>query len=137
VKAGRIIAGRNMQRLRQALDLLRQVVEEGDPQALQMKSAGTQSPSGQYLVMDVTPESMFDIKSYLDDFASHHNAEVIVDTEGGEWIAVEAKNDEMMSAILDFFQPRQDDFQIKGFFYGEGASDMEFEYAMEFTAEGN
>lgn len=116
-KAGRVIANRNMARLRQALDLLRQVVEEGDPQGgLQMKSS---EPAAQYLVMDVTPESMFEVKSYLDDFADFHGAEVILDETDGEWIAIEAKSNEMMDVVLDFFQGRQNEFQIKGFFYGE------------------
>lgn len=124
-KAGRVIANRNMSRLRQALDLLRQVVEEGDPQGgLQMKST---EAAPQYLVMDVTPETMFEVKSYLDDFADFHGADVILDEDEGEWIAIEAKGDEMMNVVLDFFQGRQDELQIKGFFYGEQDVDHDVE----------
>lgn len=127
-KAGRVIAGRNMDRLRQALDLLRAVVEDGDNQMpqgqIQQKSA---YEPVEYLVMDVNPESMFDVKSYLDDFSSYYDAEVVVDEDRGEWIAIEAKHDEMMNAVLDFFQPRQDDFQIKGFAYGESTDSIDFD----------
>jgi HK97 family phage prohead protease len=125
VKAGRVIANRNMDRLRQALDLIRMVVEEGDPMSLERKTAV--HGDTEYLVMDVTPESMFDVKSYLDDFADYHGAEVVVDEDGGEWIAIEAKNDEMMDVVLDFFQGRQDELQIKGFFFGASEVDDEIE----------
>jgi HK97 family phage prohead protease len=123
-KAGRVIANRNMARLREALDLIRAVLEDGDPMSLERKNAQFVT---EYLVMDVTPESMFAIKSYLDEFAEYHDAEVVVDEDGGEWIAIEAKNDAMMEVVLGFFQGYQDELQIKGFAFGAAEADGDIE----------
>ena len=98
-KAGRTLSGRNTQRLQQASTLIQEVLSSGDVQG--------KTDDG-YTIVDVTPETMFEVKELLDPIAEFYGADLVIDEKSGEFIMVSIKSDAQiaaMSNLVPFHEP--------------------------------
>jgi HK97 family phage prohead protease len=107
VKVGRTVAGRNMERLRDAINLLTEILNEGDA------STGLERKGDDYLVLGTTPDAMFGLKSLLDSIAEYHGAEVSLDTADGSWIAIKADSQELIDAVATLVDGHGDELRVK------------------------
>lgn len=107
LKVGRTVAGRNMERLRDAINLLTEILNEGDA------SVGLERKGDDYLVLGTSPDAMFGLKALLDPIAEYHGAEMSLDTADGSWIAIKADSQDLIDAVTNLVDGHGEDLRVK------------------------
>jgi hypothetical protein len=90
LKVGRPISSRNMTKLRQAADLLNEVVSSGD---IMQKSDEV------VLDLDIAPDAMFKVKELLDPIAEYYGTGIVIDEINGDRISIGVKSLDQREAI--------------------------------------
>ncbi len=93
-KVGRQISSRNMSKLRQAADLLNEVVSSGD---IMQKDADP--VSHELMEIEVSTRSMFAVKELLDPIADYYGTSIKIDEINGDLISIGVKSLEQREAV--------------------------------------
>lgn len=89
VKVGRQLSSRNLTKLKQATDLINQVLAASE---IMQKTEET-------VLIAVTPETAFEVKQLLDPIAEYYGTEISIDEISGESVSIDVISDEQHHAI--------------------------------------
>lgn len=95
-KAGRVLSGMNLNKVRQALELLEQVVQSTGVEPPEVKD-GIAEANGTRLLIEADSEDLFAVKAFLDPVIDYYNLTVVVEPDG---VHVRSDlSDEAMTAV--------------------------------------